>query len=262
MTRDQLAQRDVFLAEIRDDPDDDVPRLILGDWLADQGDPRGELIQIDVRLAATPEGPERVALEERRRQLLRDNAMGWLGPLLDVVSEWRWVRGMLHVTARAERLLGEDGGAALHANEFAWVEGVRLAGDFGGMTHACWRALLVRVSVLDLSDASIDNNRVGHLLRYRGQLAGLRWLRLAGNRIGRAGVIHLAGCRHLERLTRLDLSGNGLTDEEAQVLVESPHLNSLRRLNLAGAQLSLVMRARLNKRFGPGVVRVSRPAGS
>ena len=32
---------DAFLADIRDHPDDDTPRLIYADWLEERGDPRG-----------------------------------------------------------------------------------------------------------------------------------------------------------------------------------------------------------------------------
>src|SRR5205809_143822 len=42
-------QLSVFLREIKDRPDDDVPRLILADWLQDHGEPRGEFVHLQVR---------------------------------------------------------------------------------------------------------------------------------------------------------------------------------------------------------------------
>ena len=35
-----------LLAAIIEDPDDDAPRLVYADWLQAQGDPRGELMQL------------------------------------------------------------------------------------------------------------------------------------------------------------------------------------------------------------------------
>ncbi len=260
MTRDQMAQRDVFLSEIRDDPDDDVPRLILGDWLADQGDPRGEFIQIDVRLATTPDGPGRQALEERRRQLLAAHATEWLGPLLDVVSGWRWERGLLHVEARPERLFGGDSLSTVGGPAFEWVEGIRLHG-IEGMPYPWWRSLLPRVTTLDLTDELLDSVRLARFLRFKAHLQGLRSLLVANASIGLSGVARLANCPHLARLTRLDLSGNAITTEAAHALANSPHLTRLRRVDLGGANLSYSMIARLNERFGAGVVRLSRPPG-
>jgi uncharacterized protein (TIGR02996 family) len=164
MTTAQMAQRDVFLAEIRDDPDDDVPRLVLGDWLADHGDPRGEFIQIDVRLASIAEGAERRELEERRRQLLAAHATDWLGPLMDVAAAWSWERGMLHLTLRASRLHGDKGLFAIPDEAFAWIEGVCLR-QVSDMTHSFWRCLLLRITALDLSDDQFENLAF-RLLRY------------------------------------------------------------------------------------------------
>ncbi|MBY0232473.1 MAG: TIGR02996 domain-containing protein, partial [Gemmataceae bacterium] len=104
MSRDVLAE---LFRDIRANPEDDVPRLILGDWLLDQGDPRGEFVQIDVRLLRLDDPTERAVLSRRRRELLRDHAMPWLGPLLDAVSSWDWRRGLLHLDARASVLLDE-----------------------------------------------------------------------------------------------------------------------------------------------------------
>jgi uncharacterized protein (TIGR02996 family) len=254
MTSGQLAQRDVFLSEIRDDPDDDLPRLVLGDWLADQGDPRGEFIQLDVHLATLPEGAERREMEERRRRLLAAHATGWLGPLLDFASEFRWERGMLHIRARGERI--RNGRAVLGDAAFDWVEGLRLEGHL--LSRQAWMALLLRITSLDIPSSGLCDHSLPRLLRYYPALSALRWLNLSDNRIGPEGTKYLAsGCRSFAGLTRLDLSGNPINDEAAKALVDSPHLNRLRRLDLSGNDLSHAMIASLNERFGPGVVRLS-----
>ena len=165
MDRDLLAE---LFRDIRADPDDDLPRLVLGDWLLDHGDPRGEFVQIDLRLARLEDGPERDALERRRRELLRDHAIGWLGPILDVARGWEWTRGLLHLDARASVLLRESSRPAIASEAFGWVQSVALehcvphlgqlepSGLLGRLSHlrlACsrqagWIAELLRIEPL------------------------------------------------------------------------------------------------------------------
>jgi uncharacterized protein (TIGR02996 family) len=91
-------------------PDDLASHMAYGDWLAEQGDPRGEFIQ--VQLALEDEGKpadERKTLQQREQELLASHESEWLGALapslLDrknisrylrqhgVVNRWRWARG-------------------------------------------------------------------------------------------------------------------------------------------------------------------------
>jgi uncharacterized protein (TIGR02996 family) len=247
----------VFLADVRDAPDDDLPRLVLGDWLLDQGDPRGEFIQIDVRLPLLPDGPLKQELQQRQRELLRDNAVGWLGPLMDLVRSWRWERGMLHVEARLDRLGSTVGLEAIRAGAFEWVEGLRLEVAVRSAHDLRLAERLARLPALDLGGNDLRDSGLRYLLHVGGpKLACLRWLGLANNRIYLGGIEALAGCPHLAGLTRLDLSGNPITDEAAQALIASPHLNRLRRLDLGQAGLLLSTVIDLMSRFGTGVVHV------
>ena len=55
-----------FLAAIRDEPEDDGPRLSFAGWLEGQGDPRGEFLRIQCALARLDEdGPREIELEGR-----------------------------------------------------------------------------------------------------------------------------------------------------------------------------------------------------
>jgi uncharacterized protein (TIGR02996 family) len=60
-----------FLAEICEDPLDDVPWLVLADWLEDAGDARAELIRLQLHLRGDLGESERNSCEERVRQQLR-----------------------------------------------------------------------------------------------------------------------------------------------------------------------------------------------
>ncbi|MDF2694527.1 MAG: hypothetical protein K0S65_2910, partial [Labilithrix sp.] len=67
-------------ARILANPDDLSAYLVYSDWLSERGDPRGELIAIQAKLAETPTDTGLKASEAR---LLADNAGTWLGVLAD-----------------------------------------------------------------------------------------------------------------------------------------------------------------------------------
>jgi len=75
-------ERDL-LAAIHADPDDDAPRAVYADYLADRGDPRGELIAL--QLAGRD--------PDRQRALLHEHHVDWLGPLAAIVREVAFRRG-------------------------------------------------------------------------------------------------------------------------------------------------------------------------
>lgn len=75
--RDQALEKD-FLRLVAEEPDDDEPRQVYADWLLEKGDPRGELIALQLR-----EARQRLTLEEQKRvhELLRRHIEDWLGDL-------------------------------------------------------------------------------------------------------------------------------------------------------------------------------------
>jgi uncharacterized protein (TIGR02996 family) len=78
-----LTAGDALLAEILERPEDDVPRLVLADWLNDQGQgERAELIQVQIeiaRLADEPLNPATLgsgpALRSRQGRLLAEGGV-------------------------------------------------------------------------------------------------------------------------------------------------------------------------------------------
>src|SRR5205823_9469231 len=76
-----------FLADIREHPDDDAPRLIYADWLDDHGDEaRAEFIRVQCALARQARPERRAELERREHELLSANRQAWLGPLDSVLQ--------------------------------------------------------------------------------------------------------------------------------------------------------------------------------
>lgn len=75
--------RDALIHEIAAAPSDDGPRLVLSDQLTERGDPRGELIALQIRERTTPLNS---AQSQRKERLLKQHSRSWLSPLDDVVS--------------------------------------------------------------------------------------------------------------------------------------------------------------------------------
>jgi serine/threonine-protein kinase len=85
-----------LLRQIHARPDDDAPRLVYADWLAERGDPRGELIHVQCELAPmAPGNPRRVRLKHREQQLLAEHRDKWLGDLPQEIAPYELERGFL-----------------------------------------------------------------------------------------------------------------------------------------------------------------------
>jgi uncharacterized protein (TIGR02996 family) len=61
---------EVLLRALHEGPADDATRLVLADWLEEQGDVRGELLRLHVALRRRPAGADLAAWEGRLRALL------------------------------------------------------------------------------------------------------------------------------------------------------------------------------------------------
>src|SRR5690242_9635328 len=90
-----MTHDDAFLRAILEDSENDTPRLVYADWLEERGDPRGEFIRVQCRLARTAPGDERTALQQHERRLLERHQDEWLGPLRPLLSGWTFRRGFL-----------------------------------------------------------------------------------------------------------------------------------------------------------------------
>src|SRR3989442_3544584 len=77
-------------------PRDDAVRLRLADDLAARGDPRGEFIRVQVKLARLGRGTEEAdQLARRERELLARHEAEWVGPLADWLLAWTFRRGFI-----------------------------------------------------------------------------------------------------------------------------------------------------------------------
>ncbi len=243
-----------LLEEAKSEPEDDVPRQVLADWLQDHDDPRGEFLFTQLRRARlADDDPEQDGLARRERQVLGEHALTWLGPLADLASGWAFRRGFIVLQARAERLLTGAVDDLAQRGGFDWVEAVLLQEVRSPhLDRLADSAILDRLTCLDLGynrfgDAGLE--RLGRSSR----LISLRELRLAGNRLTSTGVRNLAEWSQLEGLFRLDLSHNRIDDVGALALARSDHLDELARLDLRANRINHEGVDALQSRFGDGV---------
>jgi uncharacterized protein (TIGR02996 family) len=100
-----------LLAAVLAAPDDDAPRLVYADWLDERGDPRGELVRLQL-LGSGATAAQLARIDE----LLRQHRRRWLWPLVWRADEVRFERGfpvsvrvgstiweLVHVMAHAPR---------------------------------------------------------------------------------------------------------------------------------------------------------------
>lgn len=251
MIPDAREQRAVFLREIKDHPNDDTPRLILADWLQDQGEARGELVFSQVhRRRLAEDDPQRVALQLRERQILKRYVFTWLGPLVDLASAWTFQRGLLRLEMRGDRFLQlKDDDATQEA--FAWVEDLSLHGVVPQqLPQILASEFLQEVIGLDLSENRLGDDGMTPFVD--APLGHLRSLTLAGNRIGQRGIATLAQCGWLVGLRHLDVSSNRIADG-GRVLAECPLLENLACLDVRENRLTIESVASLRERFGAKV---------
>src|SRR4051794_34469593 len=140
-----------LLQAVRDDPQDDGPRLVLADWLEDAGDGfRAEFVRLQCALAPGSPWPteeERSAARARAAELLTRFGGGWLGPL------WRhggvWHRGLLSVQLDRLRLPEHL------PDSFPWLDSARL--EVPGRDALRWALGLLREAALN--HATLDLRR-------------------------------------------------------------------------------------------------------
>src|SRR5262249_48323315 len=94
---DHHAQLRAFLQAIREQPEDDLPRLACADWLEEHGDlDRAEFIRVQVEKEPLPaHDPRCQELEERESALLRTHEAAWRGALAKCTTQCTFRRGFI-----------------------------------------------------------------------------------------------------------------------------------------------------------------------
>lgn len=221
-------------------PDDDAPRLVFADFLTGEGDPRGEFIALQCRLAATPDDEARRKLRIAENKLLAAHEAKWTEGFFAVArsTPFRKVKVFFHRGFLEEATLPIDALDDLEPLFQAAPLLRRLRFDspgFTGQTHA-------------------PPTLKGRLTSAR--LRNVRSLDLRLPAGGDAVALELAECPHLTNLHTLHLEATSwplpdlptpvfggapeshrLTAGGAFTLASSPHLKGLRDVKLASNAL-------------------------
>ncbi len=230
-----------LLSAIVAEPDDEVSRLVLADVLTEQGDPRGELISLQIAQARGP---------------LPNAALSRIDALIDVcwdelvapiraagVQRFFIRRGFVEgVTLPVKRMAALPDLVASVPLRSVTFTGVGDAAPLSGMRE------LDKLRVLDLRGLGLGNRRVTELLRSR-HLHRLTTLVLSGNGLGAAAAKALSrAALGLPSLESLYLQANHLGARGVESLVSSRLVSQLERLGVDADDVSDEHRAALAAR--------------
>ena len=265
-----------FLEAIREDPADDVPRLVFADWLEDDGEyDRAEFIRVQCELARGVRDRGRsIELHTRLRQLMQMHREKWLGALAELAPDAIFERGFVDtIRISASLFLAHVEAIFTHhpIRKIRFERAHRILYDLTACPH------LASLDALDLQDEPLRDDglailgRCKHLGRLksldlpriectgegvRGLIAhsaidGLESLNLRHNpAMGNEGVAAIAG--GLRHLRRLDLATTGIDDAGVEILATSPAFRELRFLRLMGNPMGYSAIERLCEVFTQG----------
>lgn len=249
-------------AQLREHWADEERWAVYADALLQAGDPRGELISLELRLARREQASLRAELDAllaAHEQQWRPKygyergpeGLGWQYGFVtrlrthelteaEDVESLTYVLGepQLRMLRALELQIGEhvelDLFPALARLELGRLRALRLAyarrGDALGEVLACVPPTLVE---LDLRHIGLTEHGLGQVLEHlQARGCRLQHLHLQHNELGPKAVGMLARSAALTQLRHLDLRGNELGPEGARVLATAPRLGRLERLLL------------------------------
>jgi uncharacterized protein (TIGR02996 family) len=228
-----------FLADIKEAPEDDAPRLIFADWLEEQGDPRGEFMRVQCQLARmSQDDPRRNDLRWRESELRDQNILSWLGRLPPGIQP-TFRRGLLQLSVSYPAdLLRKPVRNWAETEAALWLESLQFSYLHGGTFEELTAVLeLLPVVCLSVSSYSLDA-ATSVTFAALPALAQLRELELTHS-FHPSGVCALGCSPHLARLRKLVLSLSRIDVEGAQALATSPYLHELRVLDLHNSRVGV-----------------------
>lgn len=246
-----LEHSPTFWHDIVHDPLSDRPRLDYAAWLDEEGDPRGEFIEVQCRLAAAEADSQDPLWEwERREQeLLAENEDAWVGDVRGLVDWWTFRRGFIEeVALPAVRFLQHAEQLFSHA-PILEVHLSRAREHLDALSHCHW---LLRLRHLDLSNNFV-RDQGAKLLAQSPFLAEMHGLNLSSAALGDAAVEALAASPYLKNLRELYLCDNRIGAAGARALAFGPLAERLDVLHVRFNPLDADSAALLKRRFGPRV---------
>jgi uncharacterized protein (TIGR02996 family) len=225
--------RDALESALVENPDDLATHYAYADYLQEQGDPRGEFIQVQLAL----EEPRRTEAERRKllaraKELLREHEREWLGILADYLFppreelEWAWSRQIQSPTEHHFARGWLDSLALRDSAEFGRCT------ELGSLLSLAPEARLLRKLILEYDDGLVA------ALVASPHLLNLRVLQIGGSMNGfidRIGVPRSTALPAMvEKLPRIEELRLYTCNYAPATLFSLPNLSSLRVLQVYG----------------------------
>ena len=232
-----------WIAEIKAAPDDDALRMVYGDWLTEQGDPRGELVTLQCRrlqLARAGEPVDDIARAEKA--LIDKHGDVWAEQIHSYVEAHHYERGFItSITVHAPTFVKH---AKKIVDALPFLDELQLSA--GASAGPIPRAHIValsaceafsKISRLDLTnDHYLMSTDELELLLEAPQLPKLRWLRFGfhrgGEGWGKRGAELIAGAPRLTELRFLEIAGQNLERAGLEILLKAKSLAKLEMLRV------------------------------
>jgi uncharacterized protein (TIGR02996 family) len=200
-----VSQEHELYAAVLADPNDEAPRRALAVFYDAKGDPHGELIRLQLELAAQQAtGVRDGKLLARERELIKKHGRAWAAPLADLITGHAFHRGFIgEVTLPLDRFL--DVAPTLFAA--APIQHLNLTAPRIRLAELLRSPHLARLTSLGLDNLGLTDDDA-RAIAGAETLRALRYLSLSFNKIGRPGVEALAASPWLASLAVLDLTKN------------------------------------------------------
>ncbi len=211
-----MSDREAFVSAIAANPADDLPRLVFADWLDEHGEgDRADFIRTQIRCHhALPD--ERIQLDARAADLLREHWMTWFGPFLRAIDPHADL-------ARRYRY-----GGNFHPAMLAEISPVFATRDETPATHVYVSNGFVSLLGVDVgrwadgaSLAEAFRHEPPRVLQCRDGLRSPRWERFTEPVL-----------RRVEHLTLYQQWAWQVSAPESTALLEDPHLAGVRQFSL------------------------------
>lgn len=218
-----MSERRHLIAAVAERPGDDATRLVLADWLDEQGEAaRADFIRASVEAERLRHGtPRRAGLLDRAAELLAEHEGEWLGPWRERLIDWDFKRGLLHRVRLTANTFLRHGEEMFRDEPVGRVELVQETGaplDEDGI-----RAVVAHPGFAFVRDCAVSTG----MPIFRQALIGTWMAALAAN----------------TQITRLRSFGpvgdfesragyDGLEEYSFAAFCSAPHLAGLRQLNL------------------------------
>jgi uncharacterized protein (TIGR02996 family) len=239
----------LFWNDIRDDPSNDEPRLRYAAWLEEQGEPLGEFIQVQCRLADAGDSPLAWEWERREQELLGEYEEEWSGELRGLVEWWTFRRGFIEEIATGANRFVQHAELLFERAPLLEVHLSRSREHVETLAQCRW---LKRLRHLDLSNNFVRDEGVRHLAQ-SPFLAELHGLNLSSTALGDAGVRALAASPYLTNLRELYLCDNRIGPAGIRALAFTPLAEQLDLLHLRFNEIDTDSAALLRETFGQRV---------